>query len=435
MKRLGLSVTSIAIAALLAAGCSSTSSGPSPSTGGSAGGSASSSPSNPAKKELKGDITFLTHRTDVADTILTDIAKDFMKQNPGVKITVEPSKGDDVLKTRIAANEMPDIMFIPNGLSLTKKDYPNYFVPIEDLGYTRDNLWYYDNGVGTDGKLYTLSIGVNYQGIVYSKTAFKNAGLTSTPKTLDEFYAAAELLKQKGIVPVASNYKDGWPLGNYSNGAYSNDITGSKNYMNTLVTKDLLNDDKGGLIESAKFLRTLADKGYLEKDLMSTNWDGSKRDLAQGKIGMMFLGTWLPAQIVQNGAKPEDVGMFPIPGAKALVGSADVLYGVTKNSKYPEAAKAFMKFMWDRGNMAKKVGMIPPNKDYVPDEPFVKELMSSNLPIVEWEATSPAYQDLVSKSQIDVNKVFQEYVISKNPQEIIEKYNKKWADAKKALGK
>ncbi|MCZ8520861.1 MULTISPECIES: ABC transporter substrate-binding protein [Paenibacillus] len=384
---------------------------------------------------LKGEITFLTHRTDLADTVLTDIAEEFMAKNPGVHITVEASKGDDVLKTQIAANELPDIMFVPSGLGMTRKDYPTYFVPIDDLGYTKDNLWYYTNGAGPDNKLYTLSIGVNYQGFIYSKSAFQAAGIDKPPATMEEFLAAAEKLKAKGTVPVASNFKDGWPLGNYADGAYSNDITGLKNYQNTLIGKDLFGSEPGSLLEGIKFLRTLADKGYLEKDLMSTNWDASKRDLAQGKVGMTYLGTWLPAQIEQNGGKPEDIGMFPVPGAKALVGSADYMYGVTKNSKAPEAAKAFLKFMWDNGYMPKKAGMIPPNKDYQADQPFLKELLSYKLPIVEWEALQPEYQDLINKAQIDTKKVAQEYVLAENPQEIIDKYNKKWADARKALGK
>ncbi|UJF31761.1 ABC transporter substrate-binding protein [Paenibacillus hexagrammi] len=348
---------------------------------------------------------------------------------------MEASKGDDVLKTQIAANELPDIMFVPNGLGITRKDYPTYFVPIDELGYTKDNFWYYDNGTGPDKKLYTLSIGVNYQGFIYNKNAFKSAGIDKTPTTMDEFLADAEKLKAKGITPVASNFKDIWPLGNYADGAYSNDLTGLKNYQNTLLTKDLFNSDPGGLLDGIKFLKNLSDKGYLEKDLMSTNWDASKRDLAQGKVGMMFLGTWLPSQIVQNGAKPEDLGMFPVPGAKALVGSADIMYGVTKNSKHPDVAKAFVKFMWDNGNMPKRVGMIPANKDYQADQPFLKELFAYNLPIVEWEALTPEYQELINKAQIDTKKAAQEYVLSKNPQEVVDKYNKMWNDARTALGK
>ncbi|MCG7217209.1 ABC transporter substrate-binding protein [Paenibacillus mucilaginosus] len=418
--------------AILAAAFAATSLLAACSSGGpeSAGGSAA-----PDAGGLKGDITFLTHRTDLADTVLTDIAEEFMAKNPGVKITVESSKGDDVLKTQIAANELPDIMFVPSGLGMTRKDYPTYFVPIDDLGYTKENLWYYENGAGPDNHLYTLSIGLNYQGFVYSKAAFRAAGIEQAPKTMEEFLAAAEKLKAKGITPVASNFKDGWPLGNYADGAYSNDLTGSKNYQNTLISKDLFAKEPGSLLEGIQFLKTLADKGYLEKDLMSTNWDASKRDLAQGKIGMTYLGTWLPAQIEQNGGKPEDIGMFPVPGAKALVGSADYMYGVTKNSKSPEAAKAFLKFMWDNGYMPKKAGMIPPNKDYKADEPFLKELLSYNLPIVEWEAHVPEYQELINKAQIDAKKAAQEYVLAENPQEVIDKYNKKWAEARKALGK
>jgi raffinose/stachyose/melibiose transport system substrate-binding protein len=436
-KAFGIIVTLSMITALLA-GCGSSTPKSSETSSPKATDSGMSSTQAPVattqpSTELKGKITFLTHRTDVADTTLTDIAKEFMAKNPGVEITVEANKSDDILKTRIAANELPDIMLVPNGI--LQKNLANYFIPIDDLGFNKDNIWYYNNGTGPDGKLYTLSIGVNYQGIIYNKNAFKTAGIDKTPMTLDELYADAEKLKAKGIIPVASNFKDSWPLQNFSDGAYSNDLLASKNYLNTLVSKDLYVDEPGSMLDAAKFFKALNDKGDLEKDLMSTSWDGSKRDLAQGKTAMTYLGTWLPAQIIENGANAADIGMFPIPGAKALVGSADVMYGVTKNSKSPEVAKAFLQFMWQDGYMPKKVGMIPPNKDYKPDQPFVQELFSSNLPVVEWESNSQDYQDLISKSQIDGNKFLQEYTLSKNPQEVVDKYNKKWADTRKLLGK
>lgn len=384
---------------------------------------------------LQGKITYMTHRSDMADTVIKDVANEFMTKNPDVEIEIETYKDESSVKTRIAANEMPDIMIVPTQLGITRNDYPTYFLDISDLGFTKDNTYFYENGTSTDGKLYALTCSINYSGIIYNRVAFKNAGIDKVPTTIDEFYAACDKLKAKGIVPIATNFKDKWPLVSYVE-AFPVDASAVKNYKNTLVTKDkYLDETPGGILDGLKILRTIADKGYGEKDLMSTNWDGSKKDLAQGKVAMMYLGTWLPPQIVDNGAKMEDLGMFPFPGTKALTMSADRYYGVTNSSKSPEAAKAFLKYMWTEGNLLPRMGFIPPNKDFKSESPFMNEIVSLNLPIIEQEADSPDYQSVINKAEIDNFNLAQEYVTSKDLNSIVEKYNKKWSDAKKALGK
>jgi len=382
--------------------------------------------------KLEGEITFLTHRTDKADNVLTEIANEFMEKNPGTKIIVEPNPGDDIVKTRIAGGEFADIMFEPGNSGWSKKDFQEFFEPIDDLGFTKDNTYYWANGTGEDGKLYLLSIGMGFNGVVYNKTAFEKAGIDKLPATVEEFYAASEKLKAAGIIPVASNFKDKWPIGGFAGGAYQGAVTGSSNFMNTLVDKELLTDEKGGSLEGMRFLKSLNEKGYLEADITSTNWDGSKRDMAQGKVAMMILGTWLPSQIVDNGAKAEEVGMFPIPGSTALVGGPDKLYGVTAASKNKPLAKAFFKYMWENGYMLKKIGMIPLDKGATIDDPFYAGLFESGLPQVEGEANSQAYLERVGKAELDFSTMVQEFVLAKANEEqaIIDKYNKKWADAK-----
>lgn len=398
----------------------------------------STTTSKSAAPDLKGKITFVTHRSDKID-VLQGIAKDFMALHPGSEITVEPNPGDDIMKTRIAANELPDILNVPSGLGITRDKFPMYFLPLDNLGFTKDNLYFYDGGVGPDNKFYALSITVNYNGVVYNKKVFKDAGIVKTPKTEKEFLADCAKIKAKGVVPVASNFKDKWPLGPFGDGKMQADITKLPSYKNSLVKKDkFYNDDKGGMLYGLKFLRNLYKLGYLENDLMSTNWDESKKDIATGKVAMMFLGTWFPPQAIDNGMNPNEVGMFPVPGATALVCEPDVFYAVSKNTKYPELAKAFVQYMWKDGLMPKKVGMIPPNKNAKMDAPYVKELLGSKLRLVQGEVDSADYQALINKAKLDTTEIAQEYVMAnsdKDAQDIVEKYNKKWLEAKKALGK
>lgn len=414
MKKSLVAFTLIVMTASLLSGCTSKSS---PTSG-----------AETASKKLSGKITFATHRTDHVDDTLKDLVTKFMTDNPGTTIEIEGIKdADTTIKTRMAADEIPDIcQVLP---SVKKADFSKYFAPIDDLGYTKENISFYDLGKGTDGKLYAIAYGMGYTGgITYNKAVFKAAGIDTTPKTMDEFYADCAKIKAKGIVPFATNFKDKWPLSNY-NPSFGIYVTGDINYQNNLATKDTLIEGAGE--QGMKFLRDMKDKGYLEPDLMSTNWDGFKKDMAQGKVAMTYLGSWVNPQIVENGAKAEDIGYFLFPAFKTMTTSPDIFYSVAAHSKNLDLAKAFFKYLNDQGRYSVATGMIPVNKDIKTLPDYVKTITESNPPTIEGGTQSDAYTALLNKTQIDTQAVIQEYILAKDPAAVVKKYNDMWAAARK----
>jgi glucose/mannose transport system substrate-binding protein len=57
----------------------------------------------------------------------------------------------------------------------------------------------------------------------YNKTVFKDAGLEA-PKTMDEFFAACDALKAKGIIPVAMGTKEGWEAAHVLEGMFAAEL-------------------------------------------------------------------------------------------------------------------------------------------------------------------------------------------------------------------
>lgn len=373
-----------------------------------------------------------THRTDMASTTLKDLADKYSKANPNITIKIESEKNsDDVMKTRAAGGELPDLSSVVGTFQRT--DYPKYYADISSLGFTKDNLNCYANGEVND-KLYALPSSIGYTGVIYNKNAFKKAGITSVPKTMDEFYADCEKLKAAGITPFASNYKDKWPLDPYSNGhSLAQAQTGDENFENSFEAKNPF-DDPNGLIYGFKFMRTMKEKGYLEKDLMSTSWDSSKKDLAQGNTAMTYLGTWLPPQLVQNGAKAEDIGMFPLPGTKALVMGGDTCIGIAKNSKHLEEAKKFLKWLFTNDRYPKACGIPSPIKDAKQDVPGLTELLSYKTPIIVVKPASDKVTKMWKESEINLEQSLQDYMISSTPDKVIKDMNDKFTEARKTAG-
>ena len=382
------------------------------------------------ENQIKGKVIFTTQRTDKIDKELPALAAEFAKAYPGAQIEFEGIKdAENLLKTRMATHSLADVTLVID--QLVRTDYPKFFVPIDDLGFTEKNIIDYQRGINpAEKKLYTVTHAANYDGFVYNKKVFRECGITKVPTTVAELLAACEKIKAKGIIPVASNYKDLWPLNDYCMASgYFN--TGDPDYYNKLAKKDKFLVDDGGPLTMFKILRTLNQKGYLEPDLASTSWDSFRRDFPAGKIGMALLGSWYPPQFADMGGSMEEVGMFPVPGAKYIFAGGDWTHAVNKESENIATAKAALKWLWENGRYANAIGMVPPQKGITYPQAFVNELLGRKLPIVNQNPDQDAWNKVYNKMQVDIKVIAQEYIIAKDPAAVVKKYNDKWAKAKK----
>ncbi|CAI6066286.1 ABC transporter substrate-binding protein [Cohnella sp. JJ-181] len=407
---------------------------PSASASASATASAAASPSADPAADISGTITFLTNRTDMVDKEYVDYAKRFNEKYPNAKVEFEAITDlDKNTKVRLSSGEYPDVLLIP---TIPNSDLPKYFAPLDDLGLN-DKI-YFSDYKASDGKLYGISAGATTTGIVYNKKAFADAGITSIPKTLDEFYAAAEKLKQKGIVPLASNFKDQWPLYPWASEVPIS-ISGDKNLNNDRINSDAPYAMDNPYGQGLTIVRTMYEKGYLEPDVNSTNWEQSKKDIASGKFGMYMLGNWVIPQVVSSGTTSDNVGFFPLPydnsGKTNVLLAPDWAYGVNKDSKHLETAKAFVKWMLEDSGFDDFAGFIPVLKDKQANMAQLTEFQSYGPTTIEAAADSEESTAIVNKAQIVKEAMVQEFVLAKDPQKVIDAYNKKWAAAKKALAK
>jgi raffinose/stachyose/melibiose transport system substrate-binding protein len=434
-KTLSITVTLVFILTMLAACGSSKDTAattPAASPAASAKADTASAP-GAADSAIKGKVTFVTNRTDMIGKQYVDYAKKFHEKYPNAEINFEAIPDyDKTIKVRLASGDLPDILLIP---TIPKADLPKYFAPLDDLGLT-DKI-YFKDFQSTDGKLYGIASGGNTSGIVYNKNAFKNAGITAVPKTLDEFYAASDKLKAKGITPLASNFKDKWPLGGWMNDG-SAIASGSASTMNDRKKSDAPYAVDGPIFAGSMILKNMYAKGYLEKDINSTNWELSKKDVASGKSAMYYLGNWVINQVIENGAKSEDIGFFPLPinntGKLSAPLGPDWFYGVNKDSKNVETAKAFVKWLIEDSGYDDFAGFIPVLKDKKSQLAQLTEFMAANPTMIEGVANDDDTTAINNKAQITPEDMVQEIVLG-DPKAIADKYNKKWADAKKSLGK
>jgi raffinose/stachyose/melibiose transport system substrate-binding protein len=301
-------------------------------------------------------LTVLTHWTDFTNAQGTGWLDKFaVKFKASTGATVKFQAITDYateVQTRLSSGDYGDVLDIPSSVAIT--DLPSFF---SSLGNSKQsdikNLYYnYQDGIkNKDGSytVYGLTYGLSIIGAVYNKAAFKKAGITKFPTTLNALYTDCAKLKAKGIVPIAINFKDKWPLSSAFD-AMPLYASHDGNWTNTVYkTKDIFATGKP-YGTALNILNKIVSSKWVENDLASTNWDQSKNDLAKGKDGMMFLASWAVPQMQtaakSAGANTSDIGFAPIPtdntGKLYTYASPDYMMGVSKHSSNVTLARLYL---------------------------------------------------------------------------------------------
>ncbi|MFP4977293.1 ABC transporter substrate-binding protein [Paenibacillus sp. CN-4] len=324
----------------LFAGCSSGNNG---GNAGNSGDASNAAAGDGGAQAVKGEITVITQRTDIVDTVFQEYAAKFNEKYPDVKVNFEAlANYEDQIKIRMSTRDYGDVLLIPT--SVPMKDLPDYFEPmgsVADLSSKYTGL----EERAVNGQSYGIPVTINFNGVIYNKKVFEQAGFATPPKTIDEFMAALQAIKDKtDAIPLYTNYAAGWPLTQWE--ADLPTVAGDVSYVNN---KQPATDDNfvpgQPHYELYKILYDAAQKGLIEEDPTTTDWESSKVDLGSGKIGAMVLGSWAIGQIKGVAANPDDVGFMPFPtnADKVVVPLADdYLIGVSIHSQNKAASRAWV---------------------------------------------------------------------------------------------
>ena len=173
-------------------------------------------------------------------------------------------------------------------------------------------------------------------GFWYRKSFFEANGL-EVPTSWDEFVALLEKIQGLPGVKnaIASGDGVGWPL---------SDVT--EHFLATFGGPELIHDLIAGKVswQSDEVRSIFEDRlvPLLEKNYFSDpiEWTQAVELWWNGDYGLYFMGNWITGMVED----PTDLGVFPLPGAQAVVAAADYLF-VPKYSENVEAAKQLAAFL------------------------------------------------------------------------------------------
>ncbi|AZK46807.1 ABC transporter substrate-binding protein [Paenibacillus lentus] len=337
---------------------------------------------------IKGEITVITQRTDIVDTVFKEYAAEFNKEYPDVKVKFQAlSDYEGQITVRMSSDDYGDALLLPTSIPL--EDTPQFFEPLGSLEeMSKEYIGLEERTV--DGNAYGIPTAINFSGVLYNKKVFEDAGIMTAPRTPEEFLAALKAIKEKGdAIPLYTNYADGWPLTQWE--SVLTTVAGDVDYVNVTQPNTDDNFTPGQPhYELYKVMYDAVEQGLIEKDPTTTNWEGSKSDLANGKIGAMVVGSWAIEQVQEQAPNPGDIAYMPFPtNAKEIIMplAADYTLGINKHSKNKEAARAWIDWFIKKSGYPTEIagGMSPVVGAALPDT--LKQFEGTD---VKFELQTPA---------------------------------------------
>ncbi|MFP3155377.1 ABC transporter substrate-binding protein [Lachnospiraceae bacterium ZAX-1] len=401
--------------------------------------------------DITADLKFLTHKTDVVDTLFSDYVAEFKKIYPNVNIEYEgiTSYADDIV-TRLTTGDWGDICMVP--VAVDKNELSSYFTPFGDaktLGESYDMLTDYTY----QNQVFGMPSMANAQGIVYNKAVFEQAGITELPKTPDAFIDALKTIKEKtDAIPLYTNFAAGWTMTAWD--AYiDGSATGDPDFANVGRTKGKNpyadRGDQTGPYAVYNVLYEAVNQGLVEDDPTTTDWEGSKGMLNRGEVATLALGSWAVSQVKEAGDNADDVGYMTFPisvgGKQYAAAGADYNYGINCNSSTDDqiAAMCYVKWLVEKSGFAASQGGISVVKgDPLPDAlaAFEGVELVVNNPPAEGEETLVNDVNNESELGINVSGAVPSQVVeaaidgSKTMQELSDDWNARWTAAQEKFG-
>ncbi len=320
-----------------------------------------------ASAKPKGEITVWA--PGVEGEKLPELAADFEKENPGVKVKVTPvaiEQAHNKILTSIAGNKTPDISWVGS-------TWMGEFAKTGALDETPSSIdmeQFFEgarDAVTIDGKAYGVPWHVETRVLYYRTDIAKKAGVTEAPKTRDELKTMAQKMQKDGGakygINLSTNNWQEWAPFVWQNGG-------------ELVDGDTYTLDTPESVEATDFYKSFFDE-KLAPPSTSQGFDIVPA-FVRGTHPMFFSGPWHMGLVDEAGGKgfKDKYAVAPMPqkeSGTSFVGGGELV--VFKNAKNRDAAWKFVEYLTKPEVQAKfyEVAADLPSNQAAWDEPELAE--------------------------------------------------------------
>ncbi len=293
------------------------------------------------------------------------IIDEYMAENPNITIEVE-ALDEEAYKTKFKAyamNGMPDVVsiwgqpaFLDEVLeagvlaALNEADYADY-------GFISGSL----DGFKKDGSLYGLPRNTDVMAFYYNQKMFADNGW-EVPATYEDLMTLCGTIKEAGIVPVAMDGGDGWPMAIYLtdllvrvDSANAASIIGD-----AIANKDFTNES---LVKATELLAQSAAAGMFQTGYDSQDYGTAMNLFTNGQAAMFYMGSWETSMAVKEDIDEEirtNIRAFTMPPvADGKSAQTDIPawngggYAIGADSSQKDEAVKFLNYMYQPDKLSK----------------------------------------------------------------------------------
>jgi len=313
--------------------------------------------------------------------LIQEVNDEFAKDYPDMKVDIEIQQWDNIatkLTTALASGNGPDIVEMGN----TQTPLQTYSGGLLDITDDKDSFEDSDNwldGLASpstyDGRLYATPLYGGTKVVMYNKQMFADAGITETPKTIDELIAACGTL-QSANASVA-NFSGFYMPGQYYFAGVPF-VFGAGGDVATLdgdEWKATMSDPKSitGLETFKKFQNSCSTPSSIGANTNSPDQD---QLFADGQTAMLYVKGWEPAAVIEkNPAMEGNIGYFVMPGytedepLPVIISGSTI--GIAADTDSPEAAKDWLRIVTGKAfqqRLATELNLLPISTTFLPDD-------------------------------------------------------------------
>ena len=394
----------------------------------------------------KEKITFINHKTDWEGNGKWDeYMAEFNKEYPDIEVEIQTiTDYAGQMKTRMNSDEYGDLLMLPGDIK--PQDFPHFFEPLGDkaeLAETYLGL----NDRSFEGVSYGIPTQMNATGMVVNMKVFEDAGIKEFPKTAEDFIKALEAIKENDpeVTPLYTNYAAGWTLSNWD--FTRSGVSGNPDFTNEMTADTAPFEDGKVMSDIYKLLFDVSEKKLIEADPTTTDWEQSKADMANNKIGVMVLGSWAVPQIQEvapDNAENITFQAFPMTtsdGKQFMTVGGDYNLAINVNSKHKDAARKLLDWLVNESDYAIDNGGLPT----VIGADYPQALQASKDAGVDLIEENPApegkeslFSDINNQSELGIGTTDNEKQrlidaaignTKESFEEIMKDFNTRWADA------
>jgi len=368
------------------------------------------------KKESGATLTLLFYSPELQSQY-NDMAAAY-KAETGVTLDIVLTQGNfrSVLAARINSGDAPDVFM--SSAYADNIDYRDYSYDLSKEDFIKNITPTALEGVMLDKKVTGYPFLVQSHSFIYNKKVFRDAGITTLPRTISEYDEAARKIQAIGVQPFATGFFEWWVLPQTGWQALAPAVVQKYGGFSAFVSRMNSGTLKFADIPEMANIFDLLDliKKYGGPKPGESDFQNQVSSIATGDVAMIHQGIWAEDSIKQVNPNVE-IGFLIGPAGNDVSG-AGIMYDsnqtlrVYKDSKNLKAVLDWLRWLtnseYGKNWIPGKVKQLSPVAGApAPDSDIAREtvaMLSNKVPSYPW-----FYQMFPSGAEEQLGTILQGY--------------------------